>query len=177
MKDWHILNINYLFKHPYISAKVENRFSPKLGEHSYFLLEFPDWANIAAITQSGDFILIRQYRHGMGIVNLEIPGGVVDKGEEPGAAALRELVEETGYVPDSIRLLRRVSVNPAIQDNWCHLYLATGCKILATQNLDSSEDISVALVSRSEVKELLRAGEIHHSLNVLALTLALQETE
>src|SRR5258707_310836 len=65
--------------------------------HDTYTFVCPDWASIAAVTREGKFVLVRQYRPGINGPSLEVAGGLIDRGEEPGAAALRELREETGY--------------------------------------------------------------------------------
>ncbi|HBI55663.1 MAG TPA: hypothetical protein DDY38_02380, partial [Firmicutes bacterium] len=91
-------------------------------------------------------------------INLEIPGGVVDPGEEPRLTAARELAEETGYAAGKIQLLTAVSVNPAIQNNWCHLFLATGCRRVGEQALEGTESIDVQLVPLADVAQLMETG-------------------
>lgn len=94
---------------------------------SFFVIENPDWVNVIALTKERQVLLIEQYRHGTEEVTIEIPGGMVDKGEDPGTAALRELVEETGYTPNTLIALGRSRPNPAIQNNWLYHFLAVDC--------------------------------------------------
>src|SRR5690349_23829686 len=69
------------------------------AESTFFVVENPDWVNIVAVTSDHKVVLIEQFRHGSGSMILEIPGGMADNGEDPIAAAGRELIEETGYSP------------------------------------------------------------------------------
>lgn len=172
---WQTVASSYIHKHPFMSVRRDTRRSYEFGEHNFFILEFPDWVNVVAISEDNEVILVRQYRHGLEAINLEIPGGIVDPGEETIETAARELREETGYVPQEIQLLSSVSVNPAIQGNWCHMYLATGCRHVSRQSLDGTESIGVERVPLERLPHLLQAGEIHHSLNCLAITLALNK--
>lgn len=173
---WKTTCSSYIHQHPYMSVRKLTRTAPGFAEHDFFVLDFPDWANVVAVTDDGMAVLVRQYRHGIDDFNLEIPGGVVDAGEDAATAAVRELVEETGYVAKKIELLAKVSVNPAIQDNWCHLFLATGCRLEQQQELDGTESIAVELVPFAQLQQLLDKGKIHHSLNYLAITLALSKS-
>jgi ADP-ribose pyrophosphatase len=93
--------------------KVRSR-SPRTG--GYFelsLLEASDWVNVVALTPEREIVLVRQFRHGTADFTLEIPGGMIDKGERPPQAAGRELCEETGYIGDAPVLLGAVTPNPA----------------------------------------------------------------
>jgi len=170
---WQTVSSTYISRHSFMSVRRDNRTAPGLDNHDFFVLEFPDWANVVAVTEDGMVVLVRQFRHGLEIFNLEIPGGVVDPGENPLDTAARELAEETGYVPEKIQLLSTVSVNPAIQDNWCHLFLATGCRLMQEQALDGTESIEVKLVPLDSLAAMMKNGEIHHSLNCLAINLAM----
>lgn len=169
---WLTVASTYIHRNPFLTLRQDTREAPGFGQHNFYILEFPDWANVVAVTKDDELILVRQFRHGLAQVNLEIPGGIVDPGEKPEATAVRELWEETGYSPEHLEILTSVSVNPAIQNNWCHLYLATGCRRVGNQRLDGTESIAVELVPLRELLDLLAAGRIHHSLNYLALTLA-----
>jgi len=132
----------------------------------YLVLRIPPWANVIALTPDDEVVLVEQYRHGIDIVTLEIPGGIVDPGEDPARSAARELLEETGYRGDPPELLGTVHPNPAIQDNQCTTWLVTNARRTAEPTPDEGEHLEVITVPRVEIPNLLRQGRITHSLVV-----------
>ena len=169
--SWTFLRSRAVSDHRIFSIRHdEYRFEPTGAEREFVVLECPDWVVVVPITEDGLVVLVRQYRHGIRKTEMEVPGGVVDEGESPEAAGVRELREETGYVPKKVALLGRVHPNPAIQGNWTYGYLAEGCRLEATVDPDPFEDIEVILVAREEIPDLIRRGEITNSMvvNVLA---------
>ena len=141
----------------------------------YYVMEFPDWVNIVPVTLDGKIVMVEQYRHASGRVHLEIPGGSMDpgSGEDPKRAALRELSEETGYVPDDIRLIGKHFPNPAMQNNAMWTYVGFGCRKLADPTPDPYEDIRVVHLPVNEVYDKIRSGEIDHSIIVASLLYAM----
>jgi 8-oxo-dGTP pyrophosphatase MutT (NUDIX family) len=144
------------------------RFEPTGLKRDFVVMESPDWVNVVPITEDGQVVLIRQYRHGIRAVCLEIPGGIVDPHEAPEAGAIRELREETGYVAERIRRLGRVRPNPAIQDNYQHCYLAEGCRKTSVPELDPFEHIEVVLYPLADIPRLIQSEEICNALVINA---------
>ena len=137
----------------------------KSGE--FFVLDAPNWINVIAITREGKFILVEQFRHGTNRNEIEIVGGMINDNEDPKDAALRELREETGYIPTAssrIELMGKVHPNPAFLTNKCYNYLVTECELTHEQSLDEHERINVSLCSEEEFVEMIRSGKIDHSL-------------
>ncbi len=99
---------------------------------------------------------------------MEIPGGMIDDGEEPEAAAARELQEETGYVAETIRPLARVVPNPAVQNNYLYLFVADGCRNTGKTQLDAFECIDVFESPLADIPELIRSGQINHAMVIAA---------
>ena len=138
-------------------------------ERDFVAIRTPDWVNVLALTPDGRLILVRQFRFGSNDFSLEIPGGMIEAGEDPVAAGERELREETGYVGDSARLLASVRPNPAIMENQSHFVLVEGAAPRVPPDWDHDEEIEVLSAPAGEVLAMARAGEINHSLVVAAL--------
>ena len=151
-----------------------------MGKHvdAYYVLEYPDWVNAMALTEEGTVLLIRQYRHAIGQVLVEIPDGVMDKeNTSPEVAMRRELLEETGYAFSEVYSLGEVSANPSTTTNLVHMFLATGGKKVQEQDLDDNEEIEVIEVSISELKEMLKRREFLQALHVSCLYYGLEKLE
>ncbi len=131
---------------------------------SFYIVENPDWINVIPVTKHGQVVLIEQYRHGAQCVTLEIPRGMVDRGETPDACARRELLEETGYRADRVVYLGRSLPNPAIQTNWIYHFAALGCENTGVTNFDEHESIQTRLVKLDDIAKLIENEEITHSL-------------
>lgn len=134
----------------------------------FYVIESPDWVNVIAMTRSDEVVLIEQFRHGVGEMHLELPGGLIDAGENPKDAAARELLEETGYTSENWTLIGCSRPNPAIQNNMIYHYLALDCEKTAETAFDENESIETSLVHADAINELILAGRISHSLVVAA---------
>ena len=169
IKKWDLVNSQQLESNKIFSTRKDTSVSPVTGnEHDFFVIESPDWINVVALTEKDEIILIEQYRHGSRSVTVEIPGGMIDSGEEPLQTAKRELLEETGYAGENWVLIGEVLPNPAIQDNRCYTFLATNCKKVGDTNFDTTEDIITYTKPSSEIPELVGQGKITHSLVIAA---------
>ena len=133
------------------------------------IFEFRSWANIVALTSNNEAVLIKQYRHGVKEVLWEIPGGVVDDGEDPLEGVKRELLEETGYSASEFIQVGTLYPNPALQTNTMYCFLALSAEKVAEQSLDDGEDIEVHLVPLDELVPMLQRGEFIHALQAAAL--------
>ena len=133
------------------------------------ILEFSAWANILAITKRQEVVLINQYRHGVQEVLWEIPGGVVEDGEDPLEGVKRELLEETGYTSSEFIQVGKLYPNPAFQTNTMYSFLALDAEMVTSQSLDDGEDIEVHLVPLDDLVPMIKRGEILHALDVAVL--------
>lgn len=160
-------------------ARKSTRLNPRNGARfTFFLMQGLDWVNVIPLTSSGEVILVRQYRHGADEVTIEIPGGCIDKSDQnPEASALRELQEETGYMPSAIRPIGVVHANPAMQSMKTYSFLALDCKKIAPQKLDGIEEIEVFTAPLKDVYEMIRSKKITHALVVAAFAHLLLSTE
>ncbi len=140
-------------------------------EHDYVVAHTPDWVNVVALVPGDRLVLVRQFRFGSNELSLEIPGGVIEAGESPLAAGMRELSEETGYGGGAARLLGSVHPNPAIMDNSCHFVLVDGAVPTGPMKWDPDEEIEVSTAPVADVLAWARSGRITHSLTVAALML------
>jgi ADP-ribose pyrophosphatase len=138
-------------------------------QREFVVAHAPDWVNVVAVTADGKIVLVKQFRFGANALSLEIPGGVIERGEDPLAAGLRELLEETGYGGGAARRLGSVRPNPAILDNECHFVLVEGVVPTGPVNWDPDEEIEVSAVPVAQALAWARSGTISHSLSVAAL--------
>ena len=171
---WKVLESEYLFNEPWLTIRRDKCELPNGNiMPAFYVQEYPAWASAFALTKDNKVLMIKQYRHGIEEVTIEVPGGVVDKGEEPSTAIRRELLEETGYEFESFEFLGKVCANPSTADNYLHMYLARGGEKVAEQKLDETEDVEVVIYTIDEVKQLLKENKIVQSLHVSCIFYAL----
>ena len=171
IERWKTLSSEYIIKRPWLTARKDTLEMPN-GKivPEFYVLEYPTWLNVIAITEEGQFVMVEQYRHGLDIVEFELCAGVMENSDDNVlVAAQRELLEETGYGGGEWEEFMVLSANPTSMNNLSHTFIARNVKLVSTQHLEDSEDIRVHLFSREELMQLLQHGEIMQSLMVAPL--------
>jgi 8-oxo-dGTP pyrophosphatase MutT (NUDIX family) len=171
LHNWELLESKELAKYKVFGIRADRKRFGRTGtEHTFYLIESPDWVNVVAVTRNHELVMVEQYRHGSGTVELEIPGGIIDPGDgSPEAAAARELAEETGYVGEVYGVISWVYANPAIMTNRAYTVLVTGCEIQEETKFDPTEDLVTRLIPIEQINSLVISGAIRHPLVLVAL--------
>lgn len=158
---WKLLSSDYLLKTRWLTVRKDHvRMPSGVVIDDYYVLEYPDWVNVIAITKDGRFVVERQYRHGTQSIDYELCAGTLEKGEKPIDAAKRELLEETGYGGGEWQLYCESCPNPAAMTTTNYTFLAKGVEYSGERHLEKTEDIAVHLMSIEEIKQLVMNGDI-----------------
>lgn len=175
--EWKTLSSQYIFKDNWLYARRDKCIRPdgKIVD-PYYVMEYPEWVTALAFTTDEKVILVRQYRHAIGEVCLELPGGCADETDKNFEEAVRrEFLEETGYAFDTAHYLGRTSANPSTNSNTLHMFLLTGGEKVQGQQLDANEEIDILLVSFEEFKQMLFDNKFIQSMHVTTIFYALNK--
>jgi len=174
---WEKMDSKYLLKDTWATIRVDTCKKPDgVIITPYYVYEFPNWVTAVAFTKDGRIILEKQYRHALGEVMYEIPGGCVDATDKNLEDAIaRELLEETGYQFERFEYLGRTSANPSTNTNLMHMFIAYGGEKVQGQELDHGEDLEVLIVSYKEFLDLLMNGAFIQSMHTTCIYSALKK--
>lgn len=177
MKPWKLLDSEYLVNAPWLKVAKEKCELPngKVIDDFYTLWQ-PDWVLILARTAEGKWVMTEQYRHGSGKIALEFPAGIIDKGETPEQAAIRELQEECGYGVEArgsrfeaqeksgVFYLGEFPVNPDRHRGKFHVVFIDGVVKGGSTHFDSTEDIESCEMDDAELQKKMADGTFNHPL-------------
>jgi ADP-ribose pyrophosphatase len=175
IQPWKILNSQLVFDNPWCKVRQDEVKLPNgIVINDFFLNIRPDIVLTLAVTPHREIVFVRQYRHGVGEILLELPGGSFNSQRENSqSAAARELEEETGYVSEQMIHLATLYDNPVKDTNEIHLFLAENAHPSGKQQLDATEDVEIVLVPVEEVLTKISTGEICVCGTIAALFLGL----
>jgi ADP-ribose pyrophosphatase len=167
---WREVAREFMARYRVFSVERSRAISPLDGaEHAFYRIQSASWTQIVPITKDSRVVLVRQYRHGAARLTLEIPGGLVDSGEDPRVAAMRECLEETGYRARDAMSFGVLSPNPALFENRLYSYLATDVELEGAIRNEGTEQTEVVLAPVRDIAGMILSGEIDHALVVATL--------
>ena len=171
VKPWDKIDSQPLADYRIFRIRSQRAISPRTRQaHEFFVIDSVNWVNVIAVTPDEQLVMIEQFRHGSGTVELEIPGGMIDPDDgSPEVAAVRELREETGYAGVNPRRIGHIFPNPAIMSNSCFTVMLENCRCVHPVEFDHGEDLVTRLVPISDIPRLVATGKIQHSLVVVGL--------
>lgn len=149
----------YEFKGRIVNLRVDMAKLPNGKIKSREVVEHPGGVTVAAITKDNELVFVRQFRYPHQLIMLELPAGKLEKGENPFAAGVRELQEETGAVAEKYYDLGKFYPTPGYCGETIYLYVATGLEF-TEQNLDEDEFVNVEKIKFEEAVKMVMDGTI-----------------
>jgi 8-oxo-dGDP phosphatase len=174
-EPWKAKASRHLIRDQWLRVRADDCITPDGAEIApFYVLEYPDWVQIVALDADDHIILVDQYRHGLGVMSLELPAGAVEQSDpSPLIAAARELEEETGFFTLEWQHIARLSPNPANHNNFCHVVLARDVYPRSAPVDDPAERVRVVRLPISEAVQLAMSGRMIQALHVASLALGL----
>ena len=176
IRPWPLIGTQEVFETRLFTVACDRARSPRTGAESDFhVIRMVDWLMVVPITEQGQLVMVRQYRHGSRLVSLEVPGGLHDGAHErPDQGAVRELAEETGYGNDGEKplFIGELRPQPALLANRVWIYLAKDVRLSNKPDPDAGEDIEVVLLDPRDIPARIAGGAINNAMTVAALSLA-----
>ncbi|MDJ0631602.1 MAG: NUDIX hydrolase [Xenococcaceae cyanobacterium MO_188.B29] len=175
IQKWTILASHLVLNHQWCQIR-QDKIQLANGKivDDYFVNVRPDIALVFPITANREVVFVRQYRHGVAEILLELPAGSFDPSKEDSLTAVqRELLEETGYTATEFIKIATLYDNPVKDTNKIHLFIAKNATLTSQQKLDETEEIEVTLIPISKIKEKIKSGEICVCGSIAAIFLAL----
>ena len=171
IKKWKILGRETILDMNLFQVNKKQVRSPRTDQlHNAISIDFPAWVMVMPVTDTNEVVMVRQYRHGIEQICMELPGGLVDpKDPSPAVSAERELLEETGYRAREFIHLGECFPQPAILSNGCTFFLAKGVRQVRAPELDAGEDIELIRVDLKRLPELVERGAITNGMVLLNL--------
>jgi ADP-ribose pyrophosphatase len=174
--EWKTLSSEYISRHKYFTLRKDRCLTPSGKEiPDYYVVELDMSVCALAITEDNQVLLVKQYRHPIRKTILELPGGFIDKKEDPAKAVAREILEETGYEFKDVEFVGTIAANPAVLDNYTNLYVAKGGKKVGKQNLDPTEEIEIVLMPLQDLIDMVMENKMDQALHLACVFYALQK--
>jgi len=163
MKKWKILkkeDVSPSKWFPVIQHKVELPDGMIIDD--YFVSPIGNVVMILPVTTKNEIVLVKQYKHALGEILIELPAGFQQEGKSLEESALAELEEEVGIktTADNLIFLGKTANNPTKTTHVTYCYIATNLNFNSKQNLEITEDIEILKVSPKKVLEMVKRGEI-----------------
>jgi ADP-ribose diphosphatase len=156
--------IQMIYRGRIFTVQIETITLPKGGELKAEIIRHPGSVVIVPLTDTGEIVLVQQYRHAIGRVAWELPAGSLKPGEDIERAAIRECHEETGLIPSSIRPIGSFFPTPGYCDEEMHFFIASGLRTPGqgdeTAHQDDDEDIVAQPFAVARVRTMIASGEI-----------------
>ena len=172
-KNWKLLNSEPAIDLNIVKIRHDYYRNPRNEKTvKVIAIEGNNAANVIAKTKAGKIILVRQFRFGIADYTLEIPGGMIDEGEDVLTAAQREVQEETGYIGENWQYLGNILANPVWMDSTIHHYYMDNAVVKHELALDEAEDVEIILLTPEEVYQKIENGEIKHPHTISAFYFA-----
>lgn len=162
-KPWKTLSSTVTYRKKWLQIREEACELPDVRVlDPYIIIDIPSFCNIVIVTPKEEVVLVKQFRHAVGIESIELPGGMIDKGEEPIEAAKREMQEETGYSSNDIELLYTLHPNQPLEHNTAWFFLARNAVQNLATTFDPYEDIELVLYSKQQFLQMLQDATFTH---------------
>ncbi len=170
---WDVLQSEIVYRCRIFAVRRDRSRSQHSGQTGDFhVLETHDWVTVVPLTATREVVMVRQFRHGIGDLTLEVPAGLMDETDaSPAAAAARELREETGYAAGDLVQLGVVHPNPAILNNRCHMFAAPDVNLAGAPQWDGTEELTIENVPLDRIPALILDGTISNALTLVAFHL------